>query len=363
MNRKRKKKGGATRVALIILCVFLALILVALIAGSIYLDSMMNLIGKVDSNTQSTMSSSEEQEYLDSLTEPTETADATVDSTEDIPTMDPTDVTWATSTDPVVQTENIINILIIGQDARKGENRQRSDSMILCTVNKTKKTLTLTSFMRDMYVQIPGKQDNRINASYAMGGMKLLDETLAVNFGVHVDGNVEVDFTGFMDIVDMLGGIDIELTQAEANYLNKNGNWDINPSSAGKWKLKEGMNHLTGEQALAYSRVRKVGNADYGRTERQRKVLTILVNKCKDLNILELNGLLQKVLPMITTDLNNSEILGYALEVFPMLSGLTIETLRIPADGAYSSQSIRGMAVLVPDLEKNRELLKTVMTE
>ena len=363
MNRKRKKKGSAARVALIVLCVFLALILVGLIAGSIYLESMMNLIGKVDSNTQSTMSSEEEQAYLDSLTEPSASADATEASTEEIPTMDPTDVTWATSTDPVVQTENVINILIIGQDARKGESRQRSDSMILCTVNKTKKTLTLTSFMRDMYVQIPGKQDNRINASYAMGGMNLLDETLAVNFGIYVDGNVEVDFTGFMDIVDMLGGIDIELTKKEADYLNTRGNWDVNPSSAGKWKLKEGMNTLTGEQALAYSRIRYVGNGDFGRTERQRKVLTILVNKCKDLNILELNALLQKVLPMITTDLTNSEILSYALEVFPLLSGLTIQTLRIPADGAYSNQSIRGMAVLVPDLEKNRDLIKAALAE
>jgi len=363
MKRKSRKKGGAARVALIVLCVFLALILVALIAGAIYLDSLMNLIGRVNSDTQSTMSSSEEQEYLDSLTDPTQATDGSDQGEETYPSIDPTDVTWATSTDPVIQTENIINILIIGQDAREGQSRQRSDSMILCTVNKTKKTLTLTSFMRDLYVQIPGKQDNRINASYAFGGMNLLDETLAVNFGVHVDGNVEVDFTGFMDIVDMLGGIDIELTQAEANYLNQRGNWDVNPGSAGKWKLKEGMNHLTGEQALAYSRIRYVGNADFGRTERQRKVLTILVDKCKNLNILELNSLLQKVLPMITTDLNNSEILGYALEVFPLLSDLTIETLRIPANGAYSGQTIRGMSVLVPDLEKNRELLKAVMAE
>jgi anionic cell wall polymer biosynthesis LytR-Cps2A-Psr (LCP) family protein len=174
---------------------------------------------------------------------------------------------------------------------------------------------------------------------------------------------VEVDFTGFMDIVDMLGGIDIELSQKEADYLNSRGNWDVNPGSAGKWKLKAGMNHLTGEQALAYSRIRAVGNADFGRTDRQRKVLTILVNKCKDLNMIELNNLLQKVLPMITTDLSNSEILGYALEVFPLLSNLTIETMRIPANGAYKSQSIRGMSVLVPDLTKNRELLKTIMAE
>lgn len=357
MSRKRKSgKGG--RVALIILCIFLALILITLVAGAIYVNAMMNLIGKVNKETQTTMSSSEYQEYLDSQTEPSQ-----IEITKNTEPSEETEPTWVASSDPVIQTENVINILLIGQDARKNQGgRQRSDSMILCTVNKTKKTLTMTSFMRDLYVQIPGYRDTRINESYYLGGMELLDECLAVNFGVSVDGNVEIDFYGFIEVIDLLGGVEVELTAAEAKYLNRRGNWDINPASAGKWTLTEGKNRLTGDQALAYSRIREIGS-DFERTARQRKVLTEIVDMCKDLNILELNNLLQKLLPMISTDLSNSEILGYALEVFPLLKELEITTQRIPANGAYTNEKIRGMSVLLPNLEKNRAILRESLSD
>ncbi|MFQ9799037.1 MAG: LCP family protein [Clostridia bacterium] len=100
----------------------------------------------------------------------------------------------------------MVNILLIGQDRREGEGRQRSDSMILATINKKSQSIYLTSFMRDMYVPIPGYSDNRINAAYAFGGMDLLDDTIETNFGIHIDGNVEVDFSGFKTLIDMMGG-------------------------------------------------------------------------------------------------------------------------------------------------------------
>ena len=235
--------------------------------------------------------------------------------------------------------------------------------MILCTINRDDKTVTLTSFMRDMYVKIPGYRANRINASYELGGMQLLDATLEQNFGVQIDGNVEVDFDGFMEVIDMLGGVDIELKDYEANYLNRRGNWDVDDSTAGQWDLKEGMNHLTGEQALAYSRIRYVGNGDYERTERQRTVLNTMFEMCKDLSVRELNNLLQKLLPHLTTDMTNSEILGYAAQMFPMMSDLQITMQRVPADGTFSDAYIDGMAVLKVDLEENKKLLASCMEE
>lgn len=356
MGKKGKQKRSAKRTALIVLCVVLALILLVLIFGGWYLAKMMNLIGRDDGSNHTTMSA---EEYEAWLKEQQDTIDD--DYTGEI--IDPSDITWADNTDQIGEGEHIINILLIGQDRREGQGRQRSDAMILCTLNTEEKTLTMTSFMRDMYVKIPGYSANRINASYELGGMQLLDATLEENFGVKVDGNVEVDFGGFIEVIDMLGGVDIELNSSEANYLNRRGNWDVNDSSAGQWSLKTGMNHLTGEQALAYSRIRYVGNGDFERTERQRKVLNTLFEKCKDLSVLELNNLLEKLLPHLTTDMTNSQILGYAVQMFPMMSDLTITTQRVPADGTYSDAYISGMAVLKVDLEANRELLASCMDE
>lgn len=350
------KRHSRKRTLLIVLCVLLALILGLMLAGTIYLQSMMNLIGRTDADGYTTMSAEEYEQWL-------KEQQGTLDPGFTGEVLDPTDVSWGEATEPIEQSEGVINILLIGQDRREGEGRARSDAMILCTINKSTKTLTMTSFMRDMYVQIPGYHDNRINASYELGGMKLLDACLEKNFGVQVDGNVEVDFTKFMDIIDMLGGVDMELTRAEANYLNSRGNWDVNDSTAGQWNLKAGKNHLTGEQALAYSRIRYVGNGDFGRTERQRKVLTALLDKTKGLSILELNNLLQKMLPMLTTDMSNAQILGYALEVFPMLSDLEMVTQRVPADGTFSDAVINEMMVLKVDLEANRKLLQACMQQ
>lgn len=102
----------------------------------------------------------------------------------------------------------------------EGRRAGRSDSMILLSVNKNTNQLTMISLMRDLYVQIPGYSDNKLNAAYAFGGFELLDETIATNFGIAVDYNVEVNFKGFKDIVDTIGGLDLELNETEAEYMN-----------------------------------------------------------------------------------------------------------------------------------------------
>lgn len=351
-NKNNKKKGSLRRTVLIVLCVILSIVLALLVAATAYLEGLLGLINRTDPNeTHSGMSESEYMEYVQ--------GNETLDPDFTGPELDPDDVIWGENTQ-ITQTDNIINILLIGQDRREGEGRSRSDAMILCTINKEEKTLTMSSFMRDMYVQIPGKKDNRINASYAMGGMELLDECLNKNFGVTVDGNVEVDFSGFQRVIEIMGGVEIELTASEAKYLNERGNWDLE-DNAGQWTLKKGVNLLNGSQALAYSRIRYVGNGDFGRTNRQRVVLSTLLEKAKTLNIVQLNALLQEVLPLLTTDLTNAEIMGYALELFPILTDLQVQTQQIPAEGTYKMTTIRGMSVLLPDLEKNTQILQEIM--
>ncbi len=260
------------------------------------------------------------------------------------PELDPAEIQWTEATEPIGEEHDLVNILLIGQDARAGETRARSDTMILVTFNKTTGDITMTSFMRDLYVQIPGYQDNRINAAYAYGGMELLDETLLLNFGVDVDANIEVNFEGFASIIDVLGGVDIELSWAEASHLG----------------LSAGTNHLNGKNALAYARIRSI-DSDFYRTERQRKVISALFHSLKTAGFSRITELIDTIFPLVTTDMSNSQLIAYATDLFPMLSGGTLSSSRIPADDTYSMNSVRGMSVIVADMEANRSILKETL--
>lgn len=348
MEKERKPKSKK-RIVMIILCAALAIFLAASIAVVAFVESKM---GKINRDFgDETISESEYNQLEDE-------EDATATAGTDVEEMEATDVVWDEET-LLAQGESVINILLIGQDRRPGQKKNaRSDAMILVTINKVKKTITLSSFMRDMYVQIPGKNDNRINASYAMGGISLLNKTIQKNFGVTIDGNVVVDFAGFMDAVDIVGGVDVELTAREAEYLNTTTYKDQE-----HWEtdLVEGMNHLDANKALAYARIRKISGGDFGRTGRQRKVLMALMDKVRDMPLKDLNDLLNQLLPLITTDLTDAEILGYAVELLPILQYLTVESQQIPAKGAYKAAMIDKKSVLVPDLKKNKAILQEIM--
>ena len=247
--------------------------------------------------------------------------------------------------DPLAN-KNIINIILIGKD-KSSEEGTRSDSIIIATIKKKDKTLKLTSLMRDLYVPIPGQMDNRINAAYSLGGMELLSRTIEENFAIEIEGCIEVDFSGFINSIDTIGGVDIELNKDEAYYL----------SNISGLSFTEGINNLSGKTALAYSRIRYIGNADYERTERQRNVLVAVFNKLKDSGLKTLLGLVDDVLPFITTNFTPSQIFTIVTNV--ILSDISnIESYRIPADGEFIETNIRDMDVLLPDISENSTLLK-----
>ena len=224
------------------------------------------------------------------------------------------------------------------------------------TINPNTKTLSLISLMRDLYVPIPGYLSNRINVPYMLGGMDLLKKTIKHNFGVTVDGCIEVDFNGFMDVVELVGGVDMELTQEEADHLNSNEDYYDFPEE--NWKLKAGMNHLDAKQTLAYSRVRNIGTSDFGRTERQRKVIAAMVSEMKTMNVAQLNDLLMTGAGLVTTDMSRTELLSTAMSMIPLLRDLKINTLQIPASDAYYDANVDGVGmVLIGDMEKNRALI------
>ena len=340
-----KKKSSAGRVFLIVLCVFLGLVLAAGIALTVYVSYLSGLVGR-EEGTQETLSQEQIEEIL---------KEETVDPNESTaPVMDENEIDWGENEGEIIEaSSNLVNILLIGQDARNNSYRSRSDSMILLTFNPDAKTITMTSFLRDMYVQIPGYGGDKLNHTYVYGGMPLLNQTLEQNFGVQVDGNVEVNFIHFAEVIDLMGGVDMELRADEAASINK---------ATQRYVLGEGMMHLDGDQALYYSRIRHLdANADFSRTNRQRKVITALIEKFRNAKLTTLLGLLDDLLPMIATDMSNAEIVELATKLFPMLSECTIVSQRIPADGTYDLRTIRGMSCVVADMDAARKLLEETM--
>ena len=246
----------------------------------------------------------------------------------------------------------IVNILLIGQDRREGEETARSDSMILCTYHRKTGNVTMTSFLRDLYVPIPGHHNNRINAAYSEGGAALLDRTLRENFDLHIDGNVEVDFSQFSQIIDLLGGVQMELREDEAAEINKE-------TGSG---LSAGVQVLNGEQALTYARIRKLdADGDFSRTSRQRKLMNALLGSYRNIKWKDLLPLIDELLPLISTDMNYGRLVLLAMEILPKLSDAQITSQRIPADGTFTDEKIDGMAVLSADLEANRQLLRETL--
>ena len=276
-----------------------------------------------------------------------------------IPTTEPTPTPPdPTPTQPVYE-KKIINILLLGEEnIGSYTSRGRTDMIVLATIDTISKTVKLTSLMRDSFVQIPGYDDNRINAAYALGGVPLLYATIEKNFGITPDSYCLVRFDDFEKIVDSVGGVDITLSAKEAKYLNKT-NYISKPEYR---TVKEGVNHMNGNQVLGYCRVRYVAKDgeknDFGRTTRHRVAISALIDKVKDLGYADLVRVGLECLPMVTTDVTEVEIERYTQMILDIGGkDITIKEMRIPMDGTYKFVTIRKMSVTQLDIAKNREAL------
>lgn len=282
-------------------------------------------------------------------TEVTVAVEETEEQTEE-PTTEPTTVP---TTLPYKESgKDVINVLVVGDSARKGETKENyhlADTMILVSVNKKTSTLTLTSFLRDTYVQLPAYKTpsgkNRINVAYhlgylwgdAGGAMIKINECMKENFGIEVDHNIEVDFETFVDVVDSLGGVTVELTQAECDYMNKDKKLNYYNH------FEPGWTELDGMAALTYARMRKAngdGDSDIKRTARQRAVISGLINNLEDLSMNQVEDLIDVLLPAITTNMTKDDIKTCMWEILPILRGLKINSGTCPAQGTYWSKDI-----------------------
>lgn len=269
------------------------------------------------------------------------------------------------SASALMSDSDVFNVLLIGEDIRdtEQETRGNTDVMMLISINSKLETITMTSFMRDIYLYLPDAgYSNRLNAAYYYGGAESLENTLEQYFGVTIDKYVVVNFYSFIKIVDTVGGLNLTVSDEEAagmqapmseqnKYLGNKKGTDY---------LKQGGENilLNGNQSLAYARLRYVGDADFERTQRQRKVISEMINKSKKLSLVKLDKLLKEVLPEVTTDLVESgKIASLLLNSFEYMD-YDIQELRIPADNTFTNETINGMAVLSIDFDANMKLIQ-----
>ena len=283
----------------------------------------------------------------------------TPEPTQPVQPGDPTPVPTATPL-PMVEPrheEYVYNILLIGTEALPQFGGERSDSMILVSINSRDKKIYMTSLMRDMYVQIPGRENAKLNAAFSYGGPQLLVDTVEQNLQVKIDGYVKVGFDSFEWIIDRLGGVEITLTAEEAAYLRKT-NYISNPAYR---TVVAGTQTMNGNQALGYCRVRYVPTIngtenDFGRTERQRTVLTKIFNKYKDTNVFTLLSILNDCLPRVITNISKADI-QELMESVVENRILSLENYRVPVSGSFKDAKINGEWVIIVEWAKNIDAL------
>lgn len=259
-------------------------------------------------------------------------------------TTAPTETTVPKETRPDYgKTGKVINVLLVGQDAREGEESKNADTMLLVTVNKETKKINMTSFQRDTLVYIPTVYDTngtphsgrtKMTLAYALGykwggdlgAMEIIDKVIERNFGAIVDKNIEVNMEAFDACINALHGVDIELNADEVKYLNDY--FKDYPERV----YKEGVNKLDGWAAEMYARTRHSTNADndFNRTNRQRAVVAAVLEKVKSMSLLEINSLIDELLPMVLTDMTNTDMTTYVAELLPLLPEMTLESLQCP---------------------------------
>lgn len=377
-NRK-KKFMKIFRIVLIVLCSVILVLggTVSLILHG-YISKLNIVTAKNDAASElpdhTVDVSEEEQEFIasdGSINEPLYSAQANADidpAKEEITEEDAEIADYLQSIRDNIDTEEAVhynskiwNILLIGSDTRDTSSRGRSDSMILITLNKETKEITATSFLRDIYLEIPGKGENRLNAAYAYGGAELLMDTIELNFKIKVEEYVKVDFFTFIDIIDALGGMTLDISEQELDVMNfyiREMNLLLSEKEDKDIIKESGTYHLNGKQVLAYSRNRYTKNGDFDRTDRQRKIIQAMIDKVYSLNPIELNKLLNTILPQITTNITEEDILLQLLSI-PTYTDYQINQFCIPVQGSFRNRRIRGMEVLCIDFKDNRKQLNS----
>ena len=283
---------------LAIISVFFIL-LVAILSGGLYVSSLLSKINKVDIKEEN---------------------------------LGMTDVS------AMGDVSKIQNIALFGVDSKT--DKGRSDSIMILTLDQLNKKMKITSIMRDSYVNIPGKGMDKINHAYAFGGPELAIKTINENFGLNINKFITVNFESLGAIIDSLGGVQLKITEEEVSKIP-----GINSN---------GVHTLTGDQALAYARIRYAKGGDYQRTQRQRNIIQSIYESFRYTELSDYPKLISSFLPHVTSNMGSSELLSVGTDFYKTISS-GLEQERFPRDGEGKGTTINGIYYLQYDLNKAKE--------
>lgn len=346
-----KKKKGSRWIAV---PVTIAIVLVLIIgAGAMMIARYYSLSNYVSDESETTKATDlATGSEVDSMVDGTGLTDSEAAALESQVSSDTADITL-----PSTDTENtdVYNLLLVGVDRRDKTWYGNSDVMVVMSINKKTKQIHLVSFMRDLYANIEGHGVRKLNAACAYGGCPLLVSTIESNYKVHIDNYAYVDFDAMISIIDKIGGVTLDITEAEVPYVNGSVNEMCRLAGedpADHQLTKSGTVDCDGYQAVAYARIRKVGNSDYQRTERQRTVLIKMLEKVKSMNIVQMNSFFTSVLPYVTHNISSSTITKMIPEI-PSILKYEVVQGRIPYDNMYLVKE----EILIPDMSATIEKL------
>ena len=332
-----KKRGRIKR----IVCIALSVIFLLSGSGFVYYYSVLNSMNYVD------------------ISNDNDNTDSTLPSSSDV-------FGNGTSSNDLLQNSKVLNVMLFGEDNNHGDKYGRTDTMIMLSIDNIHKKIKLTSFQRDTYVYIPGNGYDKINASYTLGGAKLSIQTIEANFGIKIDRYAVVDFESFIKIIDTLGGIDMEVTQDEIDYINYQMYKNDQTDTATTITDAPGNVHLNGQEALWYARDRGltkgeddneigIDGDDWDRTSRQRKLLETLFDSMKSADLGQIVSIVSSIGPLITTNLKKDEITALVSNALTYLK-YDVEQYYVPEEGLwyYDDDTPSGSVIRIADMEKQR---------
>ena len=353
MHQRKKKKSGGLVVLLIVAIMLLLCLAIFLVFRHFY--GLLNVRDAADLSASPAVSAT-----LQPSPTPEETPDPSAKIVSSDEAQSIQDSLKSSLADNPVAQKGVYNVLLLGADSRANDYNSRTDTMMLVTINSRTKKIVLSSFLRDTYIYIPDWGYQRLNVANEVGGPAKTIETIQQNYNVAIDNYAFVNFYSFMDAVDILGGVDLPLTDEEVYYINM---WvydeDLEVDYSRRTSLdyrSDGQYHLNGIQALAYCRTRNIG-ADIGRTERQRNMMGILWDKAQDMSLSTLSDLAETILPQITTDIPEKTCLSL-LASMASYKDYELVSQQVPADGTFNFVTIDEMSVLTADMAANQELLQ-----
>ena len=365
-NRSSNKKQRVLHAILITLLVIVIVLLVAVVTAFAYYMSKLDLLQHPEDLVDNTdelhetvngngdSDKPDDNDIIDKLNQFME------DNINEIPSENQ-DMTPVSTEIDDYQDPKVYNIMLFGTDERtkKFSTNARGDSCMMLSLNTNDNTMRLVSFERGMGVPI---LDGEYKGSYdwlthvfRYGGADLMMRTIRECFKVDTEYYIRVNFATFIEGITAIGGIDIELTEAEADYINNDVDIMVH-----NFNLSKGWNHLNGEQALSYARCRQI-DSDWRRIERQRKVIQASMNQLKTLNVVELDNALNALLPLVLTNMPDSVITQLLLAA-PNFQGKTAEQLTIPAKGTYGGmKGLGGRSLFAVDFDENSRILRNFL--